>query len=128
MFRAYQRYFDFRGRAGRKEYWLFILLVIIIDIAAIGLDVALFGSRADAGFNPVYWIASLANCIPSLAVGFRRLHDINRSAWWLLIAVIPIVGAIVLLVFFCTKGDPGENRFGPPDAGDPAPEPAGTVA
>jgi uncharacterized membrane protein YhaH (DUF805 family) len=131
MFRAYKRYFDFRGRAGRKEYWLFILWMLIGGIVAACVDMMVFGAAWAYGsepFTPAYWAFSLANLIPCLAVGFRRLHDTGRSAWWLLIMLIPVIGFIVLIVFYATKGDPGANRFGPPDgeglASEPEPRPA----
>jgi uncharacterized membrane protein YhaH (DUF805 family) len=57
-------------------------------------------------------VYGLGVLLPSLAVGFRRLHDTNRSGWWLLLDLIPVIGAIVLLVFFCTDSNPGDNRYG----------------
>ena len=69
-----------------------------------------FSASFNGGILSILW--ALGNFLPSLAVGVRRLHDTDRSGWWLLIAFIPLIGAIVLLVFFCTRGTPGPNRFG----------------
>ena len=109
-----QRFAQFDGRAGRAEYWWFVLANFIV-LAVLG---AL--SRASVLFLIIYTLYALAVVIPSIAVGIRRLHDTNRSGWWLLIAFIPLIGTIILIVFFATAGDPGGNRHGPP----PPPLPA----
>ena len=110
-----RKYAGFTGRARRKEYWLFALAVWIVEMVLMGLT---------GGFGHPNILASLVLLIfcvglfvPSLAVGFRRLHDTNRSAWWMLIGLIPFIGAIVLLVFLCLDGTPGDNRFGPDPKG-----------
>lgn len=117
MFAAYKRYFDFSGRSGRAEYWLFFLWSIILYLVAYTLDSLMSGGVSSSanveGFGLLYGLAIAANLIPSLSVAFRRLHDTNRSAWWLLIAFIPIVGSITLIVFYVLPGTPGANRFGP---------------
>ena len=106
MFEALKKYAVFSGRARRKEYWMFFLLYFIAMIVANVIDVAAMTMGA------VTLIVSLGLFIPSLAVSIRRLHDINKSGWWMLIAFIPLVGAIVLLVFFCKDGTNGSNPFG----------------
>ena len=106
MFEALKKYAVFSGRARRKEYWMFFLLYFIAMIVANVIDVAAMKMGA------VTLIVSLGLFIPSLAVSIRRLHDINKSGWWMLIAFIPLVGAIVLLVFFCKDGTNGSNPFG----------------
>ncbi|MBW8816323.1 MAG: DUF805 domain-containing protein [Caulobacterales bacterium] len=108
MFQAYKRYFDFQGRSARPEYWLFALWLAILYLGAMLLDRMIFHSPVGL----FYGVVVLANLIPSLAVGFRRLHDTNRSAWWVLISLVPLVGGIVLIVFNCLPGTPGPNRFG----------------
>lgn len=109
-----RRYFDFSGRSRRREYWLFTLLNVAVAVVAGALDVLLLGNRwSDNG--PVAAITSIALIIPSIAVSFRRLHDIDRSAWWMLLAFLPIVGWIVLIVWACRDGQGGANKFG----GDP---------
>lgn len=122
MLEAYKRYADFQGRSGRSEYWMFVLFIFLVAIGLAVLNAALtaIGGRALgllAGL--IYAVFILGTFIPSLAVGFRRLHDTNRSAWWVLVGLIPFLGSIVLLVFYCLPGTPGTNRFGPPP-GQPA--------
>jgi uncharacterized membrane protein YhaH (DUF805 family) len=118
---AYKHYADFHGRAGRSEYWLFILLNFLVMVGAVLLG-AVAGAVAgeDIGVTVgvgAYLIFALASFIPSLAVIFRRLHDTDRSAWWYLISLVPF-GSIVLIVFFCLPGTPGPNRYGAPPLGD----------
>lgn len=123
-----RRYVQFSGRSRRKEYWMFALFLLIIYIIAMALDSMLgFGTTsryadvsatgAAAGFNStggiITMLTMLAMLLPSLAVGIRRLHDTDRSGWWLLIGLIPLIGTIVLLVFYCSDGTKGPNRFGP---------------
>lgn len=110
--RPLKRYADFEGRSPRAEYWWFVLAVLIGEIVAMIFD-ALIGTGEMAGpYGFVVAIFVLAVIIPHIAVGIRRLHDTDHSGWWLLIALIPIIGPIVLLVFLCTQGDQGPNRFG----------------
>lgn len=109
------QYAQFGGRARRAEYWWFVLFSVLVGVATSILDIALGtdfeGSVTSSGLFSL--IANLALLLPSLAVAVRRLHDIDRSGWWVLIALIPIIGVIVLLVFFVQDGTPGPNRFGP---------------
>ena len=123
MFATYKRYADFRGRSNRSEYWLFFLWVIILYVVAAVVDIILFNGLSNIDTfggitGPTYVLVALANIIPSIAVGFRRLHDTNRSAWWILIGIIPLIGGLVLLVFYVLPGTPEANRFGPPPGGD----------
>lgn len=103
-----KNYFGFSGRARRKEYWMFILINMLITLAlsraVVMLDVSILAS-----ISALYYILTL---IPTWAVAFRRLHDTERSAWWLLLIVIPVIGWLVLLCFLCEKGTVGDNRFG----------------
>ncbi|MEX2980697.1 DUF805 domain-containing protein [Streptomyces sp. C36] len=102
-----KKYATFSGRAGRPEFWMFTLISFVISIVLAVIDSTL-------GTAPVIGLVySLAVLLPGLAVGVRRLHDIDRSGWWLLLALIPILGSIVLLVFFALPGTPGENSYGP---------------
>ncbi len=104
-----RQYADFDGRARRTEYWMFTLINLLISLSLSALqyllDVSLFGI-----ISSIYSIAVL---IPTIAVAIRRLHDIGKSGWFLLLAVIPIIGAIWLLVLFVTDGNPHENEYGP---------------
>ena len=106
--RALKNYAGFSGRAPRIEYWLFGLFNIVVAFG-LGLVGELVSQGLGAALAGIYYIAVL---IPSLAVSVRRLHDTNRSGWWLLISVIPF-GGIVLLIFFLLRGTAGDNDYGP---------------
>ena len=108
-----EKYSTFSGRARRKEYWLYTLCVIIASIIVILIDIAIGTYSIEAGLGLLNTILALGLFIPSLAVLVRRLHDINESGWWFFIALIPVVGAIWLIVLLCLKGTESENRFGP---------------
>ena len=108
-----KKYAVFNGRARRKEYWYFVLFSMLISIVLAIMDGATGSFSAEAGMGLLGGIYALAVLIPSIAVGVRRLHDTNRSGWWLLIALIPIIGAIVLIVFLASDSKPEENQYGP---------------
>ena len=94
------KYADFNGRAPRAEYWWWFLFTFILGLAV--------------GWLPVIgWIVSFGILVPNLAVSWRRLHDIDKAGGWWFIGLIPIVGWIILLVWFCQEGEPRPNRFGP---------------
>ena len=108
-----KQYADFNGRARRTEYWMFILFNAIFAIIATILDNVLglnFSSEIRYGF--FYLIYVLATVIPGIAVAVRRLHDVDKSGWFYFIVFIPIIGAIWLLILFCTEGTPGRNQYG----------------
>jgi uncharacterized membrane protein YhaH (DUF805 family) len=107
-----RRYFDFSGRSTRAQFWLFALVYVVIAIIAMIIDAAI-GSSPEAGPGVITALVALAHLIPGLAVTVRRLHDINRSGWWVLIELVPLVGLIVMLVFLCSGSTQGPNRFGP---------------
>jgi len=107
-----KKYAVFSGRARRKEYWFFILFNLIITIVLTFIDGAM-GGLGEGGIGILSGIYSLAVFLPSLAVTIRRLHDTDRTGWWFLIAFIPLIGAIVLLVFMVLDGTPADNRYGP---------------
>ena len=106
-----KKYVAFSGRAGRPEFWWFVLINLIIGIALTAADYSL-GLMAAGGVAITSTIYSLAVLLPSLGVSVRRLHDTDRSGWWMLLSLIPILGWIVLLVFFIMAGTPGDNRHG----------------
>ena len=111
---ALKNYVGFSGRSRRSEYWYFTLFYLVIAIILSVLDGIVFGGSVDGKGTPVLsGLFMLAMLLPSIAVGIRRLHDTDRSGWWLLIGMIPILGAIVLIVFFVQDSKPGDNRFGP---------------
>lgn len=101
------KYADFNGRAARPEFWFFVLFVFIVQVA---LEVTTAISPMISHLLSILF--SLAVLVPSLAVGARRLHDIDRSGWFQLIGLIPIIGAIVLIYFYCQPGTAESNRFG----------------
>jgi uncharacterized membrane protein YhaH (DUF805 family) len=107
-----KQYADFEGRARRKEYWMFILFNILFSILAAVLDNVLGIAHPVTGYGPLYIIYVLVVFVPGIAVTARRLHDIGKSGWMLLLAFIPCVGGIILIVFFATDGNPGDNQYG----------------
>ncbi len=107
-----KKYAVFNGRARRKEYWMFVLINLIVSIALGVVDGVLGTLSVETGMGLLGGIYSLAVLIPSIAVSIRRLHDTGRSGWWLLLAFIPLVGAIVLIVFFAMEGHAEENEHG----------------
>ena len=108
-----KKYAVFSGRARRKEYWMYVLFNVIFAVAAMILDNVLGLAIKDVGYGPLYILYALATLIPGIAVSARRLHDIGKSGWYLLLAFIPCVGAIILLIFDVTAGDIGDNQYGP---------------
>ena len=111
-----KKYVVFSGRARRKEFWMFVLFNVIISIV-IGIVYKIIGTDYGNGSSGVLGsIYSLAVLLPSLGVTWRRLHDTDRSGWWILIGLIPIIGWIVLLVFYLQDSDATENNYGPPPA------------
>jgi len=108
-----RKYAVFEGRARRREYWFFVLFYILISIVLSMVDRVL-GLYSEAyGMGVLGALFCLGVLIPSIAVGARRLHDTGRSGWWLLIGFIPLIGAIVLIVFFVLDSQPGTNAYGP---------------
>lgn len=108
---AFQNYFNFQTRSRRSEYWYFTLFVVLVSFATALADLLMLGFAADE-VGPLNGIFSLVTIIPSLAVSVRRLHDIDRSGLFLLLALIPIIGWIVLIYWACQPGTSGHNRFG----------------
>ena len=106
---GFRNYVNFSGRASRSEYWYWILFVILVIIATSLIDVAI---SSGGSIQLLTTIAELALFLPGLSVAVRRLHDTDRSGWWILLSFIPLIGAIVLLVWFCSRGSMGQNRFG----------------
>ena len=102
---ALSKYATFRGRSSRSAYWWFYLFNILILIAALLVDLALSTSGV------IYGLVGLGLLLPNLAVAARRLHDSGHSAWWLLIGILPLIGAIVLLVFTLQRSEP-PNQWG----------------
>ena len=97
---CFSRYADFNGRAQRPEYWWFMLFLFLANL--------ILGMISDT----VSLIFSLATVVPSLSVGARRLHDTNRSGWWQLLWIIPVIGWIIIIVLQAQEGDLTDNQFG----------------
>ena len=108
-----KKYAVFSGRAQRAEYWYYVLFYLLIYIGLAVADGVTGTFSSEAGMGLLTGIFALGMLIPSLAVGVRRLHDTDRSGWWLLITLIPLIGGIVLLVFTIQDSTPGENKYGP---------------
>jgi uncharacterized membrane protein YhaH (DUF805 family) len=127
-----RKYADFTGRSRRKEFWSFMLLIIVVSIAAGMIDVLLGLSTMIGGvYGPVTFIAALVFVIPQFSAGIRRLHDTDRSGWWMLLGLVPILGSLammltgsgvfallslvslVLIYFLLLDGTRGPNKYGP---------------
>ena len=132
MFQPLRKYADFTGRARRMEFWLFWLFLIGIQIVfsvLIGMVAGPTAAVADptdpfavlngpaSALYGVFGLVMLGLLIPSLAVAMRRLHDTYRTGWWLLLGLIPFLGALVLLIFYVLDGTPGPNKYGPDPKG-----------
>lgn len=149
--RPLQKYADFSGRASRPEYWWFVLALIVAYVVLTIVESILGINHMIGGvYGPLVVLLWLATLVPQISVGVRRLHDTNRSGWWLLLPIVPYViagaiagpamlsgnmaglgmagiflmiggiCAIVLLVFMILSGTPGDNRYGPPPSEAPA--------
>ena len=110
--KALQNYANFNGRARRSEYWYFFLFNVIFAFAAMILD-NVAGLANDLTYGPIYGLYALFAFLPGLAVADRRMHDIGKSGWMILVALIPLIGGIWILILFATEGHKGENEYGP---------------
>ena len=111
MFEPLKKYADFKGRASRNEFWPFYLFTLAIYILA-RIIFTLYGLSPDMA-NLIASATQLPLLIPIIAVFARRFHDLDRSGWWTLMILVPIIGFIGILIYFCFKGTTGKNRFGP---------------
>lgn len=119
---ALKKFAVFNGRSRRREYWMFFLFCGIVIFFATILDNA-FGitfnvAEENSGFGPIYLFSSLVLFIPTLAVSVRRLHDIDKSGWFVFVIIIPLIGAIWFLVMMITEGTKGTNQYGPDPKSD----------
>lgn len=129
-----RKYAEFTGRARRQEYWMFVLINMLIS-AAIGIVERSVGLATDAGAGgPLSGLYGLFVLIPGIAVAVRRLHDTGRSGWYLLVGLIPLIGWIFVIIWLATDGQPSTNEYGPSPKYGVAPQmapgyaPAGTPA
>jgi uncharacterized membrane protein YhaH (DUF805 family) len=105
---GFSNYVNFNGRSLRSAYWFWALFVFVVSLVLAIIDAKVIGASVTQS------LFGLATLLPGIAVGVRRLHDTDRSGWWLLIALIPLIGVILLIVWLATEGTAGANRFGPP--------------
>jgi uncharacterized membrane protein YhaH (DUF805 family) len=108
-----KKYAEFNGRAQRKEYWFFFLISTVISIFLAVIDSFTGTISEEAGIGLLSGLYALAVLIPGLSVTVRRLHDTDRSGWWILIGLIPVIGGIALLIFMVLDSTPGDNQYGP---------------
>jgi uncharacterized membrane protein YhaH (DUF805 family) len=107
---GFSNYVNFSSRACRSEYWYWVLFIVLADIVAGIIDYLL-------GMQIVSSLFGLVTLLPGIAVSIRRLHDLDRTGWWILLALIPVIGWIILLIWYMSKGTDGPNRFGPDPLG-----------
>jgi uncharacterized membrane protein YhaH (DUF805 family) len=108
-----RKYATFSGRARRSEYWYFVLFYMLFVFVLSFVDSVLGTYDASAGIGLLSGLFVLSMLLPAIAVGVRRLHDIGRTGWWLLVSFVPVAGFILLLVFTVRDSDPGDNAYGP---------------
>ena len=118
---VFEKYADFSGRASRKEYWMFTLIHFIISLLIGFVAGFIAGLTGIELFIYTGFIYALAVLIPCITVSVRRLHDIGKSGWWLLVAFVPFIGGIVLLIFALIPSEEGSNAYGPNPYGDAGP-------
>ena len=116
------KYVDFSGRAQRSEFWYFVLFSFLVQVVASILDAIIGTDFDDTSGGLLSTVASLALFLPSIAVAARRLHDIGKSGWWQLLAIIPIIGWIIVIIWYCTDTKRGDNQHGPDPKYGPSPE------
>jgi len=109
---VFENYANFSGRARRSEYWYFLLMNLIFAFGAIMIDSFAGFNIAPLPYGYVYGLYVLFTLLPGFAVAVRRLHDVGKSGWFFLIALVPFVGSIWLLVLFCSEGESGTNKYG----------------
>jgi uncharacterized membrane protein YhaH (DUF805 family) len=109
---VFNKYAVFSGRSLRSEYWFWVLFGFLATIVLSIIDSVVFGTRTSSS-GPLEILFGLATIIPGIAVTVRRLHDVNKSGWWILIA-FTVVGIIPLIYWYCQPGTPGKNQYGAP--------------
>ena len=103
-------YVNFEGRATRKQYWMFFFFFFIV-VRVLNIFSAMMNNFIGTLIDIIYGLYALALLLPNLAIGARRLHDTNRSGWWQLLAIVPLIGYVIVLVFFALPSAEGQNRF-----------------
>ncbi len=110
---CFKKYATFEGRAQRSEFWYFCLFCLLVGIVTLYIDISVLGYSVEEEYTPLNTIAYLAVFLPSISVTARRLHDIGKSGWWMLLALTGI-GIILLIIWYATEGEKKKNRFGNP--------------
>ena len=110
---ALEKYAAFDGRARRKEYWMFMLFIFIMNMVGIAIDSVAKLPEIIEGYGAVFTIFNVVVAMPVCAISTRRLHDTNRSESWLLVIFIPIVGLVIYIILMARAGDPSANKYGP---------------
>jgi uncharacterized membrane protein YhaH (DUF805 family) len=113
---ALRKWSDFRGRASRRAYWMFVLVNVLIAFALAIFELVI-KSQIPTYPRPISFLYTLVLLVPGIAAAVRRLHDTGRTGWWMLILIVPIIGALVLLFFLIQEGEGTDNAYGP----DPKP-------
>ena len=117
---VFGKYAEFSGRAARSEFWYWVLFILLVSIGLSIIDGAFiapmtgYEAFAPEAGQPLQLLFNLATLLPTLAVSVRRLHDTDRSGWWLLLGLIPIIGNLILLWWYIQAGTTGDNEYGPP--------------
>lgn len=108
-----KKYAVFNGRAQRQEYWYFFLISLAISFGLTSVDAMMGSFDGQAGMGLLGGLYMFAVLVPSIAVVVRRLHDTGRNGWWALLILIPLAGAVILIVFMVQDSKPGTNQYGP---------------
>ena len=106
---VFTQYVGFSGRARRSEYWWYTLFLFIVGFI-LGLIIGITGNQ---NMNYLILVFELAVFLPTLSVSVRRLHDTGKSGWWVLLSLIPVIGSIILIIFYVMDSEPGSNQYGP---------------
>jgi uncharacterized membrane protein YhaH (DUF805 family) len=109
---AFKNYVNFSGRASRTAFWMFVLIHIIVSVILVFVDGAIGAMDQETGMGLLSFVYSLAVLIPGIALGVRRLHDSGKTGWLYLLVFVPVIGGLVLLVFFVLPSEPGDNQYG----------------
>lgn len=111
---CFSRFFDFKGRSMRSEYWWFVLFNLLVGMCTAVFDIFVLGANPE-GFLPANTVATIISVIPGVAVSVRRLHDVGKSGWWIFIA-FTVIGLAPLIYWACQPGSPDANEHGPATA------------